>query len=258
MYRVLVVDDEAPARSRLSKAIKSVSNVTLIGEAASGEDAVQAIVSKKPDVVFLDVEMPHGDGFFVVEEGMKRGMTPEIIFVTAYDRFAVDAFECGAIDYLLKPTEMSRIEVALERAIERLQQRSASERIVKMQTFMEARRARAAAESSEEDDLWLKDRGQTHRVPLSSVLYIEADRDYVKVETSETSYHVRGTIADYERRLSDSGFLRIHRSIVVRKGAVTSLVSKGQNAYDVALSNEKTLTVGRSFNKAAKSAFGLI
>ncbi|MEM1381709.1 MAG: LytTR family DNA-binding domain-containing protein [Pseudomonadota bacterium] len=260
MYKVLIVDDEAPARGRLSKAVRGMGHVDVVGESSSGEDAVAMLARKQPDVVFLDIEMPHGDGFYVVEEGIKRGFSPEVIFVTAFDRFAVDAFEFGAIDYLLKPAEVPRIRIALDRAIERLQQRSANERAEKMQAFIEARRAKLSENQNgrEREDLWLKDRGQTHRVAPAEILFIEADRDYVKIETSAATYHVRGTIADFEKRLADHGFLRIHRSLIVQKDVVSSLISKGQNAFEIKLSDGKRLTVGRSYNKTAKEAFGLL
>jgi len=258
VYRVLIVDDEPPARHRLLKALDRLPNVSVAGEASNGQEAVDMLVREVPDIVLLDIEMPHGDGFYVVEEAMKHGLAPEVIFVTAFDRFAIDAFEYGAIDYLLKPPELSRVETALKRAMERIELRSAQDRALKLQALIETRRLRTQGQDEHqvEDDLWVKESSGRRRVPLDTVLSITADRDYVRIDTEDQSYHVRGTIAKYEAQLQDRGYLRIHRSFIVRRGAVVGLISKGQNSYEVELSNGQRLQVGRSYNAEAKNCFG--
>ncbi|NRA30930.1 MAG: response regulator transcription factor [Parvularculaceae bacterium] len=247
--KVLVVDDEKPARARLIRAISSMDSVRVVGEADSGEAAVSALVKHQPEIVLLDIDMPHGDGFYVVEEAMKLGLVPEVIFVTAYDRFAIAAFEVGAIDYLLKPTEVARIQLAIDRAAQRHHQRSADERAAALQAVIQAGQERGSASS---EDLWLREGGQSIRVPMSSLLTVEADRDYVKLSTADRFFHVRGTIGEYEKKLEDHGFLRIHRSAIVRLDAITRLCSKGTNAYEVELLGSRRLPVGRSHNKIVK------
>lgn len=251
MYKLVIVDDEKPARARLVRAVSSMDAVCVVGEADSGEAAVEAIVELAPEIVLLDIDMPHGDGFFVVKQLVNRGLAPEVIFITAYDRFAIAAFEVGAIDYLLKPTEVSRIQRALERAMRRHEERTAVDRVAALQAAVEAGQVRPPA-NPVADDLWLKEGGKTIRVPLKSIVSVEADRDYVKVGTQSSFFHVRGTIAEYAKQLEGNGFLRIHRSIIVRVDAVTKLASKGANAYEVELLGEMTMPVGRSYNKTVK------
>jgi len=255
MHQLLIVDDEAPARSRLRKVVKDIESIQVVGEAATGREAVEAFGRHQPDIVLLDVEMPHGDGFFVVEEGIKTGVVPEIIFVTAYDQFAISAFEYGAVDYLLKPVETSRIETAVSRAIERLRQRSAEERVTRLQALLDAR-SNQPTQQADDNQLWLKENGQSTRVTLDSILFLEADRDYVRITTANTSFHIRGTIADFERRLQSKGFIRTHRSVIVRTDAVAQLLSKGPNSFELALSDGHRQPVGRSYNAKVKRLFG--
>lgn len=255
MHRVLIVDDEEPARLRMRRALETVSDVQVVGEASCGKSAAEALSRLTPDIVLLDIEMPEGDGFFVLEEGIARGVVPEVIFVTAFDHYAIEAFEHGATDYLLKPAEFRRVEQAIERAKERLLQRSAEDRARHLREMMIRAKNKSEIKDPESEYLWVKSRGQIVRVVIPQIITVEADRDYVSLQTKHRVHHVRGTISDFEDKLRGRGFLRVHRSVIVRREAVTALRGKGPNAFEIDLSDGRTLAVGRSYNAQARQAF---
>ena len=220
---VLVADDEPLARRRLQLALAQMSDVRFAGFARDGEEAVAAIKAKSPDVVLLDIKMPLLDGFEVASALEEGG--PQIVFVTAYDHFAVRAFEARAVDYLLKPVEFDRLAAALAKARAARDARQAQSRMRELTEVVEELRAetRAAPDRQFEKEFWIKDRGQWLRIPVDIIDWIEAERDYMRLHCGARSHLLRATMAGLEGMLDPSEWVRIHRSVLVRRSRVAAV-----------------------------------
>jgi two-component system, LytTR family, response regulator len=212
MLDVLVVDDEPVARQRLQRLLRADAEVRLLPACADGSAAVAAILDRKPDLVFLDVQMPGMSGFEVLEAvGAKR--MPAVIFVTAYDRFALQAFDAQALDYLLKPFGAERVEQSLARARAFLAGGARGfER--KLADLLRASRDQYAG-AREAAPVLVKLRGRTLVLRPEEIDYVEAYGDYVRLHVGRDVHLLRGTLAEMERKLGPAGFARIHRSRLV-------------------------------------------
>ncbi len=225
MIRVLVVDDEAPARRRLVRMLRAARDAELVGEAASGQDAVTAIRRLTPDVVFLDVQMPGLDGFGVIREIGVDAM-PTVVFVTAFDAHALRAFEVQALDYLLKPFSPERLETVLARIRTRLRLEQSREA-----AWPEAEEALATpgAETSPPlaapplQRLLVADGDREVLVSLARVDRIEAEGNYVRLFAGDRSYLLRQALSALEARLEPGRFLRANRSTLVRMDAIAEI-----------------------------------
>jgi two-component system, LytTR family, response regulator len=204
----LIVDDEPMARKRLQRLLKTDPDVRLLPSCADGRSAVAAIEERRPDVVFLDVQMPEMNGFEVVAAvGVKR--MPAVIFVTAYDKFALQAFEAQALDYLLKPFGVERVHTALERARRFLAGGTgALERQL-------AGLLRATAPMHESASVLVKKRDRVLVLRAREIDFIEAFGDYVRLHVGAETHLLRATLAEMERRFTPEGFVRVHRSRLV-------------------------------------------
>lgn len=200
--RVLVVDDEPLARSNLSVLLRRDPEIEIVGEYGSGMDALRAIPEKQPDLLFLDVQMPECDGFDVLER-LAPNLPPAIVFVTAYDQYALRAFEAGALDYLLKPFDNARFHRALERAKDRLKDSKNLPR--------------------HNDRLIIKGNGQISFVKLSDVDWIEAADYYACLHVGTKTHLLRRSMAELEQQLDPNVFCRIHRSSIVNLDRVEGL-----------------------------------
>jgi DNA-binding LytR/AlgR family response regulator len=218
ILRVLVVDDEPLAIRRLEMALSGMDGVAIAGSAGDGLTAMAEIARLRPDVVLLDIRMPGMDGLALME-ALRTAEAPAVIFVTAFSRFAVDAFKLAAVDYLLKPIEFPRLAEALERARASLASKAAVKRLAELQAAV----GTLAPESPYARELWITRRGVRHRVPLDTVEWIEAERDYVRLHLSERTHLVRQSMRGLERQLDPAAFARIHRSALVRLDRVTGL-----------------------------------
>jgi len=199
-YRVVVVDDEPLARRGVQARLRAVPDFVVVGECPDGQEALRTIDAVTPDLVFLDIEMPDMTGFDVVE---KLGAAmPAVIFLTAYARHAMRAFDVAAIDYLLKPLDPDRLSRALERA----------------RPIIDARRRRGSEAFRTRlepiERFWVRTRGQVVLVPVATVHWISSEGDYVRLHTAERSHLIPGSLAALEAQLPDS-FIRIHRSTIV-------------------------------------------
>jgi len=204
----LIVDDEPMARKRLQRLLKTEPDVRLLPSCADGRSAVAAIEEHRPDVVFLDVQMPEMNGFEVVAAvGVKR--MPAVIFVTAYDKFALQAFEAQALDYLLKPFGVERVHTALERARRFL---AGNPRALERQL---AGLLRVTAPMHESASVLVKKRDRVLVLRAREIDFIEAFGDYVRLHVGAHSHLLRATLAEMERRFTPEGFVRIHRSRLV-------------------------------------------
>jgi two-component system LytT family response regulator len=233
--RALLVDDEPPARRNVALLLQKEPEIEIIGECGSGKDALAAIRSLAPDLMFLDVQMPECDGFDVLE--MVGSKAPAaIIFVTAYDQYALRAFDAGALDYLLKPFDNVRFGRALARATDRINL---------------ARHTR-----SRTDRLAIKSAGQVSFVKISEIDWIEADNYYACLHVGARSHLLRRTLTELEQDLDPALFCRIHRSAIVNIERIRTLKLNSEGEYNVVLENGSNLRLSRRHRKDMQSRLG--
>jgi two-component system, LytTR family, response regulator len=236
LYRTVVVDDEPLARSTLTVLLRRDPDVEIVGECGSGFEALTMIRQVKPDLLFLDVEMPECDGFDVLELFSGK-LPPAIVFVTAYDKYALRAFEAGALEYILKPFDDSRFCLALDRAKHRITQ----ERLV----------------PSVQDSIALKSAGQLVFIKVADIDWIEAADYYSCLHVGTKSHMLRRSMGELERELDQNIFCRIHRSTIVRLDRVRSLKLNENGEYDVLLENGAVLRLSRSYRKQLQSMLSI-
>ncbi len=246
--RALVVEDEAPARRRLVELLRRVDWIDCLGAAENGDRAITLIDSLRPDLVFLDIQLPGLSGLDVLRRVRHQ---PAVIFTTAYDRYAVSAFELEALDYVLKPFGEERLLVALRRARRALEDRD-SEPVRER-----AARALTAAEPGhgEAEPLarfFVRDRGRLVPVDAREIVRLEADDDYVRVFTRERHYLVYLTLTDFERRLDSERFIRIHRTHMVNLDAVQQIVPMDGGRMQVELRDGTKITASRARSKTLR------
>jgi two-component system LytT family response regulator len=251
--RVLVVDDEAPARRKLVRMLAEAADVEIAGEAKDGLEAVEAIRRLSPDLVFLDIRMPGLDGFGVVDQVGVTEMPP-VVFVTAYDEHALKAFEVQALDYLLKPVSPKRFESVLARARERVSRSRPDEddlatRLVSLLDRMGRKQFL--------ERILVERNGRGVLLGLEEVDRIEADRNYVKLHARGTTFPLRHTIGALWERLDPTRFLRLSRSEIVRLDAVREFQAWFHGDQKVLLKDGTELIWSRRFRARAKPAFTL-
>ncbi len=232
----LIVDDEELARLLLKESLREISGIEVVGEAANGFDALKLISEKKPQLVFLDVQMPKLTGFEMLELLDEK---PEIIFTTAFDQYALDAFELNAVDYLLKPFTSKRLHQAIKRAEERLSSGETSHKAPALQEKLEEAEGYI-------DRIVVKTGKKIRIIPVEEVEYLEADDDYVAVHLEKEKHLKQKTMKFYESRLDPKDFVRIHRSYIVRIQFVDSIELYEKESYIVKLKDGKTLPVSKS------------
>jgi two-component system LytT family response regulator len=248
--RVLIVDDEPLARERIRDLLASASDVEIIGECSNGKEAVAAIREKAPDLLFLDVQMPHLDGFGVVGEvGIEQ--MPMTIFVTAYDRHALRAFEVHALDYLLKPFDAERFVKALERARSQLEHRQG-----KMDQRLEALLSDVQTRAKPLERIMIKSSGRIFFLRIDEIDYIEAAGNYVRLHVGKEDHLLRETMSSLENRLDPRKFLRIHRSTIVNIESIQELQLLFHGEYAVILRNGTQLTLSRGYRDKLEEHFG--
>jgi len=248
--RVLLVDDEAPARSLLREYLGAHEGVEVIGESTNGFEAVKAITEQRPDLVFLDVQMPKLDGFEVLELVAPEPGAPAVIFCTAYDEYALRAFEVHAVDYLLKPFGRERLAEALGRARERLTLAAArTQGAAPAASPASAAGALAAAARGQghfAERLVVRDGAQVHVIPAEQVDYVEAQDDYVAIHEGGHSHLKHQTLAELAEALDPERFVRIHRSFVVNVDRIARVELLAKDQRVVILRDGRQLPVSRS------------
>ena len=238
--RVVVVDDEPLARRRLKRLLASSGAATVVGEAGDGLTAVTCINELRPDVVLLDVQMPELDGFGVVSRLTRPA--PAIIFLTAFDRYAIRAFEVHAVDYLLKPVSRERLADALSHARGRLASRNEFEaRDANVAALIESLARRPGVTR-----LPVRSEGRVELVDVAAIDWIEAADNYVVLHASGRTHVLRETLSRLEQRLNPDEFVWIHRSAVVRLDRVARLEAASRGDYDVTLRDGTRLTLSRT------------
>ncbi|HEY2463655.1 MAG TPA: LytTR family DNA-binding domain-containing protein [Steroidobacteraceae bacterium] len=232
--RALLVDDEPLARSNLKCLLQQDPEIASIAEAGSGLEAVAEIRGTRPDLVFLDVQMPECGGFEVLETLKTDGVLPVIVFVTAYDEYALRAFDAGALDYLLKPFDDTRFALALQRAKEKVA-------------------ARQSAGTPELPRLMVRSAGREVYVRIPDIDWVEAADYYVCLHVGGRSHLLRRSMAELEQDLDPHIFCRIHRSTIVNLRRVRALQMNGAGEYEVILESGRKLRLSRRFRKDLQS-----
>lgn len=238
----MIVDDEPLARRRIVSLLKADNSFEALAEFGDGTSAVSGITEHKPDLIFLDVQMPGMDGFGVLE-AVAPVHLPAIIFVTAYDQYAVRAFDEHAVDYLLKPFKRDRFLESLARAKKTIQKTQHAADEASLLSLL--RRV-----SSDRGRLVIRTEGKIVFLRNSEVEWIGASANYVLVHAGQHTYSVRDKISDFERTLPSEKFVRIHRSIIVNLDAIAEIQNCGAGEYMVVLRSGKELPLGRTYREA--------
>ncbi len=227
--RALIIDDEALARERVRTLLGQAGGVEIVGECSGGREAVEAILARRPDLLFLDVQMPDLNGFEVLE-AVATEWLPAVIFVTAYDEYAIKAFDVHAIDYLLKPIEPERFRKALTRATKRGLRSLLDERPI--------------------DRLVIRTRSKVSFLKPSEIDWIEADGKHARLHTGHDTHVVRHTLTRLEQRLASHGFVRVHRSAIVNVDRIKELEPWFHGEYVVILRDGTKLTSSAAHSQA--------
>jgi two-component system LytT family response regulator len=252
--RTFIVDDEAHARSRLRHSLKDEPDFQIIGECANGREALEAIRRDKPDLVFLDIQMPGFDGFSVVS-GLSDIEPPLFVFVTAFMQHALKAFDAQAVDYLLKPVEEERLAATVERVRQRLAERQSAQGAERLKEILSEVApealpddlADAPAASRFEKVINIKDRGQIFRVDVGEIERIDAAGDYMCIYTADQTLVLRETMKDLEKRLDPKKFQRIHRSTIVNLDNIKSVKPHTNGECFLVLGSGTQVKVSRSY-----------
>ena len=243
--RTLIVDDEPLAREGLRLHLDDQTDIDIIGECGDGASAVLAVRDLAPDLVFLDVQMSGLDGFGVLR-AIGTDQMPIVVFVTAYDEFALQAFEAHAIDYLLKPLDPERLETALERVRNQLHGRSRRERDDRVLSLL----TQVSGGARFIERLVTRADGKIRIIRVDDIDYIEAAGNYAKIHVGGKMHLVREGMNSLESKLDPARFLRIHRSVIVRIDRIKELESLYQGDYVVVLHDGTRLTTGRKYRDA--------
>jgi two-component system LytT family response regulator len=240
MIKTLVVDDEPLARERLIRLLKDEPDVEILGECGNGQEALNALRRHAPDLLFLDVQMPEMDGFAVLET-LGKSHPPAIIFVTAYDQYALRAFDVHALDYLLKPFNRERFRQALARAREAIEHQRIGRLDQRLLSLLEDMRPKHA------ERLMVKTSGRVFFLKTDDVDWIEAAGNYVKLHAGRERHLLRETMSHLEGRLDPNRFLRIHRSTLVNIDRIKELHPLFSGDYTVLLRTGAELTLSRNY-----------
>jgi two-component system LytT family response regulator len=247
--RTLVVDDERLPRERIVNLVRAHVDLDLVGEAEHGAAALDAIAELRPDLVFLDIQMPELDGFQVIG-ALEDDALPAIVFVTAYDEYAIRAFEVDAIDYLLKPVTVERFAAAVARVLSRVQRDDASLGH-SIRTFAsQAAESRAVVPATR----FVARRGSKHYfVRVADVEWIEAVGNYVRLQAGDKSHLIRETMKGVESKLDPAEFVRVHRSVIVAIERIQSIESRDQGEYLVTMHSGTRFVSSRGYSERVRA-----
>lgn len=245
MIRTILIDDEPLARDVVKHYLKLFPDVEVLAECSDGFEGIKAIAQHQPDLIFLDIQMPKISGFEMLELVEQH---PAVIFTTAFDEYAIKAFEVNAIDYLLKPIEQSRFEQAMQKLPARLNAAAAIN-----QELLDV----AALSPAQHNRVVVKKNGVIRIIAAADIHYLEADDDYVKLCTAEGMYHKNKTMSFFERTLEPGQFIRIHRSYIINLGQVSRIELKEKDSYVVLLKSNIWLPVSKSGYVKLKAALGM-
>lgn len=246
--RVLIIDDEPRARGFIRKMLVGDPAVEIAGECGNGYEAVRAIKTKKPDLIFLDVQMPELDGFAVLER-LRAEEMPALVFVTAFDRYALRAFEEHALDYLLKPFDQERFSRTLQHAKLRIAERRSAQQEGIAQLL-------AAAKRPSLDRITVKHSGRMLLLRGEDIEWIEAEDNYVLIHSGKDSYLLRQTLTEMEAKLDPERFIRVHRGAILNIEALKEFQPSFNGGYQLELKSGGKLSLSRSYNAKFFERFG--
>ena len=250
--RTLIVDDEPLAVERMQVICAGIDDVNVIGTASDGQAALRLVAALNPDLILLDLTMPETDGLTVARQLSGEESPPAVIFVTAHDEFAVEAFDLDAVDYVLKPVAPDR----LARAVSRVLARSAARPRDAEQEQVPQSASRSGAETAWLEEFWVPHRSELIRLAVGAVSRIDAERDYVRLHAEGQSYMLLQTITGLEQRLDPERFIRIHRSCILRRDAVSGLRHEGLGVWSAETVDGDVLRIGRTYLPAVKKMAG--
>lgn len=235
--RTLIVDDEPLAVERMQVICAKMDDLHVVGTASDGAQALRLVEALKPDLILLDMTMPEVDGLSVARALAKQTPSPAVVFVTAHDNYAVEAFDLDAVDYVLKPVKPERLDRAIQRAL--------------------ARRGEGGSQDSKWlEELWIPHRSELIRIDTQEVSRIDAERDYVRLHVEDRSYLLLQTIAGLEKRLDPDNFIRIHRSTILRKDRIKGLRHDGLGVWSAEVEGGEALRIGRTYLPKVKAMAG--
>lgn len=261
----VIVDDEELARQGLNLRLQEIDSVSVLAQCSNGKEAVTAVVELEPDVLFLDIEMPGMNGFELISE-IQGDLMPMIIFVTAYDAYAIEAFKVHAVDYLLKPVELDRLQEAVDTCEKRKNQREAEDekrQLLEMVVALSGKSEAAIGEILESgealvehvDRLAIKDGSSITFVPVRDIDWIDAAGDYMCVHAGGETHIMRTTMKDLEAKLDPTIFQRVHRSTIVNLERVEKVSSHINGEFHLTLSCGSSLKMSRSYKEKVKHFF---
>jgi two-component system response regulator AlgR len=234
--KTLVVDDEAMAVERMQVLLARIEGINLVGTASTGGQALRLIEALMPDLVLLDISMPGLNGIGVAEALQRLQRRPTVVFVTAFDQYAVSAFDVAAADYLLKPVDPDRLRKAIDRVRE-----------------LRASGAGDEAPSPYVSEFWVPYRSEIVRIDVDTIDLVEAERDYMRLHTGERSFLIHQTIKELEQKLDPAKFVRIHRSRILRRDRIRGLVHLGYGVWCVDLGDGVHHRIGRTYLSDVKT-----
>ena len=243
--RTMIVDDEPLAVERLQMLCAREPRLALAGTASDGEAALRLIEALQPDLVLLDIAMPLLDGLGVARATSRLGLRPAVIFVTAFEGFAVEAFDLAAVDYLLKPVAHERLARAIDRAEQALRNRDAT-----------VPSPSADPHPDWAEEFWVPHRSELIRIGAGQIDRIEAERDYMRLHVGGASYLLHQTISALETRLNPQQFVRLHRSHIVRRDHVARLRHDGSGVWFACLADATEIRIGRTYLTHARAMTG--
>ncbi len=271
MLRVIVVDDEPLARKGMLMRLAAFKELEVVAECSNGEEAVSAVLTHKPDVLFLDVEMPIMDGFAVLKQ-LQQEMTnlPYVIFVTAFDHYALSAFNVSAVDYVLKPVETERLQAAIDKLLRAYEARDdhkhkeqLAEVVAKLtgedtaQILGRLDNEQPVMNDKFQDAISIKDSGEITRVMVANIDWVDAAGDYMCIHTNDGQTHIlRRTMKELEQELDPRLFVRVHRSAIVNVGTIAKLQMLANGEHQLMLTNGQSVKVSRSYKDRVKMVFG--
>ncbi|MCX2429723.1 LytR/AlgR family response regulator transcription factor [Pedobacter sp. GR22-10] len=244
MIKAILIDDEPLARDIVKFYLSDHTEIEVVAECCDGFEGLKAITLHQPDLIFLDIQMPKISGFEMLELVDDK---PAVIFTTAFDEFAIKAFEVNAVDYLLKPIDKGRFEAAMKKLPGRLNQQQNTEAVLDA----------AALSPAQNNRVVIKKDGVIKIIPTADINYLEADDDYVKMNTVDGIFYKNKTMAYFEQTLDAGQFIRIHRSYIINLAQVTKIELKEKDSYVVLLKSDIWLPVSKTGYVKLKAALGL-
>lgn len=252
---VLVVDDEPLARRRVARLLRALPWIGAIDEAAHVPQALERLDRFDAHILLLDIQMPGGSGFDLLARMQGQPEPPVAVFITAFGDQALRAFDASAIDYVTKPIEPGRFQLALERARQAVEMRGSAQRIAELQEVIAHLRTASTALQPPRGlaELWVKTQGQHVRIAAASITRIQAERDYARIHADGREYLHNASLSELERRLPAQDFLRIHRSTLVRTGAVGRMVAGAFSSLALVLADGTVARVGRTYTAEVRA-----